>query len=289
MRASATRLKNRPRAPASLVAAVDKRLLNDPRHYFASLDLNSLWEEWYLGMDESGKPKYRNLRQFVNAVAEGPVQKKFLMWYLGPPTQKNDPTYSRYYTFVKAGPVDWMRRRDEGGWFTDANLARASIEITKRMNAYERMAAAGMKYMLFDFERAERYSRTIDKYIRGEIMVPGLSLDANVGRAKSIVALQQQIGEFKANILRTFALSQGLNFEDMSGLLQIVQATAAMAQQQLDSGQVESKEQNFLKAFAAMTVRKATKYDKPLPKELEAAAIDIVAEEESDEEGGQVQ
>lgn len=269
-------------APAKrrvLSASVKDRALTDMRSFFWRTDWGAWWEDFHLGLNERGGFKYRRLVSFIKVKSKSQQQKTFLNWYLGPkePGWEKLPEAERY-KWVTGGPVDWVERRKTGGWFHEVSLKKVMSEIARRSNAYEKMAEAGDKMTLPALVRAEKMAQMVDEAFRGEAFLPSLSFDQNMERAGKYLSLHERVQSLRGRALKLYALSQGINFDDMSGLVQLMTASAmAAAQRQaVDGIEAPTTGGRALKAMVEMALFKAAQHNLPLP---EGAEDQIVAAE----------
>lgn len=249
------------------------------RFYFRHTDWANMWEEWYLGVDSSGTPKYPTLNSFINAKAESKEQAEFLWYYLGP-KDKESEAIAHKYTFAPE-PVDWVAKRKSGGWFTDKNIRAISVDVTRRMNALEKLQEAGDKVTLISLVRAGQLAQKIDEDFKGVLFLPGLSFGANEARARLYIELHEKVLNLQAKAQDLFAKSHGINFDDMAGLEHLYVATAMAAQQRaIEGGVIETKDQKVLKAFAEMTLLKHQRYQLPLPADAEEKIVEALTDDD---------
>ena len=260
-----------------------KSLIFDPlkvmRQFHAVTNWAELWQEFYLAIDSGGRPKYRTVGLFAKAVGKSKEQVAFLIWYLGPKRSGDDP--SQYpYPFCREGPQDWANKRANGGWFHGKICKEVSKEIARRINVLDKMSGVGDEFYLTSVARAEKLEEKIHEAFRGEPFLPDQDYKTNVGRAKEYVALLRQVMELKGTVQKQYALSQGINFDDMEGLVHIMTAAtmAAAERAKLQEGPIKTATNAAIEAFVQMTVEKSAKYRLPMPKDLEERIVDTVAE-----------
>lgn len=263
-----------------VVKGFRSKVLTDMSYYFRSVDWAEYWEEWFLGVKPDGSRKYIRLRDFIAAHAESKEQETFLIWYLGPETENSKIEGKDYLRFAPA-PVDWIAHRKSGGWFTNANMRLLSADITRRMNALECLREAGNKVSLHAYLRAGQLAAQIDEAFKGAIFLPGLTMNDNAQRAKLYMELQERALKLQGKAQSLYARSHGVNFDDMAGLVKIMEASALSAQQQaLISGAAETPVQAALRGIVEMTVIKAHRYGLKLPPDAEAKIVDAVTDVE---------
>ncbi len=252
------------------------RFLYDMHLYFRATDWSEMWKQWYLAVDGENAPKYRTIRSFAKAQAESKEQKQFLLWYLGPLPEPGVPDLeATKYPFISTGPVDWVEKRNSGGWFTDKSLKAFGMEITRRMNALDALREAG-KITLNSLVRAEQLAQRLDEAFNGTFFIPGMTFDGNARRAELYLSLHDRILTMKGRAQDLYAKSHGVNFDDMSGLQALMQASALAATIREAEGHELNPAQSAIKAFVQMTLAKAARYDLPLPEGAGAHIIDVV-------------
>jgi hypothetical protein len=251
-------------------------MLTDMHRFYRNTDWSNLWEDWYLSVNPQGQFKYKTLRTFIKKVAVSQEQKRFMSWYLGP---KQNPDMEQVnYPYVPDGPVDWVEKRNSGGWFSDKNLVVLGKEITRRVNALDAMRTAGNTFTLHSLARAEQLAQRLDEEFRGSFFLPGLSLSQNSVRAELYVSLHTKLLDYKAKAQDLYAKSHGINFEDMSGLVQLMTASAmATTQAQLADGKQPTKQEAAITKFVEMTLAKASRYQLPLPTDIEAKVEEVIS------------
>jgi hypothetical protein len=257
------------------------RILTDMRRYFRWTDWAQLWSDWFLSVDNEGKRLYKTIHTFAKEKGESVEQYRFLMWYLGPAPEPNETDdEAKKYPFITDGPVDWVKKRNENGWYTEKNLRAFTAEIRRRDNVLDAMQEAGRTVTLNSIARAEHIAQKIDKYFGGEPLVEGLSLAQNKMRAEFYLALQKDVLGLQERTFVLFAKSHGVNFEDMSGLVHLMTAAAMSATTRHAEGKVLSREEAAVKSIVEMTLAKSARYQLPVPVDAEAKIVEAVAEHE---------
>lgn len=263
-----------PRRIRRKVVAFCDRALVDMAVFFRQTDWAAWWEEFYLSVNTDGRALYRTIIQFAKAKRESQDQEDFLRWYLGPPADK-DPKY----TFVDK-PVDWAKRRDEGGWFSKANLKTAAAELSRRFGVLDKMQLVGEKFGTQFLERAAALAQRWDEETRGSFFVNGLSIQQNENRAKMLLDMHMKIQNYYDNAQRSYFLSLGVNLEDISGLVTLMTAAAQQKALTAEDGQPQSRGETALRAFVELTMSKAARYQLPMPPEIEDTVVEAVVEQE---------
>jgi hypothetical protein len=257
----------------SYIVNFQERILSDMHRYFRSVNWSDMWEDWYLSLNEDGGFKYKSIYQFAKNHGESQAQRSFLLWYLGPPVElKEEQRESRKYTFVD-GPLDWLKKRQNGGWFTGDNVKKLSKELKHRFNVLDKMSAVGDTIGIGFLERAQAIASQLDIEFKGSLL-------NYPGRTKLYLQLQEEVLDYYAKAQKLYCESLGVNLEDMSGLVHLMTAAAQQAATRADVAgiQAPSREQAALKSFVEMTMTKAARYQLPMPADAEATIIDAIEE-----------
>lgn len=249
------------------------KTLTDMASFHRLTNWADLWEQWYLDLDTSGRPKYKRIYDFANATGKSPTQRKFLAWYLGPTEPPNEVLAERW-PFVK--PLDWKKKRETGGWYTDASLKVMTLSIRSRMDALEALREAGNSITLNSVARIEQLAQRLDEAFQGRFFVDGLSMPENYGRARAYLDLHQQLLNLMALAQDLYAKAHGINYADMSGFADLIAASALAAQR---SGVKErSKVEVALEQMISMALVKSANYELPLPDDVQKKIIDMAPE-----------
>ena len=255
------------------------KLLSDMRRYFWATDWRELWEDWYLGVDESGRPKYRTIRQFIVKRAESAKQKQFLTWYLGPRPEPGDKDLGEFmYPFTKSGPQDWAKKRSEGGWMASENMRDGLAEIRRTTHILQKVQAVGDKVHLQMVLKWQRVIEQIEKGVR-EIFLPDLGFKENFSRTREVIDILKEAQGGLQSATDAYMKSQGVNLDDLQGLVMLLASPALAANTALLQGKEPTQEQVAAQALVKMVMAKAQRYELPLPKAMEATIIDAVSED----------
>lgn len=257
---------------SSYIVSFHERILSDMHRYYRSVNWADLWEDWYLSLDEGGDYKYKTIYQFAKHHGESQAQRSFLLWYLGPPVDKEEQNEFGRYTFID-GPVDWMKKRQDGGWFTGENVKKLSKELKRRFNVLDKMSAIGDTIGVEFLERAQAIASQLDNEFKGSLL-------KYPGRTKLYLQLQDDVLAYYAKAQKLYCESLGVNLEDMSGLVHLMTAAAQQATTRANTNgiQAPSREQAALRSFVEMTMTKAARYQLPMPADAEATIIDAIEE-----------
>lgn len=260
-----------------VVKVVDFRdtALTEMRVFFHHTDWSAWWEEFYLSVTPYGAPLYRTIIQFAKAKRESTEQEEFLRWYIGPESEGKNPKYP----FVPA-PVDWAKRRDEGGWFSKANLKIAAAELSRRFGVLDKMQAVGEKFGAQFMERAAALAQRWDEETRGTFFVQGFNMKQNEDRARMLMDMHVKIQSYYNEAQRVYFQSLGVNLDDISGLVTLMTAAAQQKALTTADGSPQSRGETALRAFVELTMSKAARYELAMPPEAEEKVIEAVAEQE---------
>lgn len=238
------------------------------------VDWASWWETWYTAIKPDGSYQYRRIRDLAREIGQTKDQVVFTEWYLGPPRGEGpDPRY----TWCREEPLNWLEKRKTGGWYTPAALKTFGMEIRRRMSALEALREAGNQCTLNSLVRAEQMALELDRSFKGTMFLDSLTFEENIARAESYVALHEKVLKLKATAQDLYAKSHGVNFDDMSGLVQLMQAAAMNGATKGDDA--NSREKAALSALVEMAYAKSHRYALDLPPgsvEVMADAIDQV-------------
>jgi hypothetical protein len=236
--------------------------------FFWTTDWRALWEEWFLALDKQGKQKYRTLYHFIKAHAKIPAQKKFMHWYLGP--QRDPDLEKKDYPWCVGGPQDWAKKRAEGGWLSDKAETQTIKEIRRSTNILQKLSDVGDKVHLSTLMRWERLSRMVETdLLRGTLAHPDLTEDQNVKRAGKIVDLLKSIQEGIDKATEVYLRAQGVNLNDVQGLVMLLGSPAVAAAHQ--SGVIDAKptpDRALRDAVSDMLLHKTAKFGLPIPDEM---------------------
>lgn len=267
------------------IADPKDRILSDMRMYYNHTDWGEMWEDFYLSVtstEDGNKYRYRSIHAFAREKAQSAIQYEFLIWYLG----KNNPDDTDCqakcvkYSYVKGGPVDWADKRNNGGWFTNKSLRAISNDIARRMTALDALRELGNTYSLIFCARAAQLATKIDEAFRGSMFVPGNTFRENETRARSYLKLQQECLDYYMKSQRCYAEAHGVNFEDMAGIVQLMQATAIQqAAKQAGTERAVTTAERATTAVVEMIMTKAAEYKIPLPEAAEAKILEAVSED----------
>lgn len=246
------------------VPAVPKnRTLDDMQRFYRTLDLAELWQDFFVSIDSSGRPKYKSARHFARHLAENDKQREFLTWLFGP-AKDSDPQMDLLYPFAK--PLDFDYKRETGGWYTEENLRTHSKAIREELNALEALRAAGNGITLNSLSRMENMARQLDKDFGGRFMVDGLSMKENMVRARFYVMLQERLLKMIGYAQDIYAKSHGINFQDMSGFERLLAANAITTAAVNTAS--NSRVSKVLNTIVEMALEKAVTHGLPLPKDV---------------------
>ena len=238
--------------------------------WFYREDWHTLWEDFSNSLDKTGKYLYPGIRSFARAKTKIKAHQRFLHWYLGPANEHT--AQSEWSSWCALGPQDWVARRRSGGWYCSENLRAFGAEIRRRMNALEALREAGNGVTLNSLVRTGQLAQELDNSFKGRMFIDSLSFEENVIRTQTYIKLHEQILGLQATAQELYAKSHGVNFDDMAGLAQLMQAAALNGA--IKGDDATEREKAALTAFAKMAVQKSQRYALEVPE----GVIDAVAE-----------
>lgn len=263
--------------PSRVETKTTDKAIRNMRIFYQRVDWHEWWESFFLDQDDKGRFKYSSTRAFAHDRAISPQQRRFIKLLIGPNNVETSLKMATKYPWFGQEPQDWAQKRNAGGWYTKQNMARTLKEIDHRMGVYDKLCTAGDKYYLPEIVRLDMMAESLDKAFHGELFAPNQSFEVNAKRANEYVELKRKLMGLKSTALDLFAKSQGINFADMSGLVNLMTAAAMSAANKAQiEGRVPTKEEAALKAIVSMTMAKAAKYDLPLPHDADTVIIEAV-------------
>lgn len=235
--------------------------------FYRSLDFRELWEDFFDSVNSNGTRKWKSAKQLANSLGKTQAQKDFLIWVLGP---DDDSHPSHKERFPQITPLDFDKKRDEGGWFTEASLKKHAGVIKKNLTALEALKMVGEEVTVHSLSRMENLARTIDKEFAGKLFVDGLDWKENKERAQLYVSLHLRVLNMIDQAQDIYAKSHGINFSDMSGFEKLLtaQALAINATLANQTSAHESRQSRLLNGLITMTLEKAAERGLPLPKDV---------------------
>lgn len=257
------------------------------RQWFYEIDWAVWWDLWYLGLDDRNQYIYPTLLSFATAKSDTMEQRDFLMWYLGPndPMDKDLAIEQQKYQVAVAPnlhPQAWLEKRTSGGWFHEKSRKALEVEIGRRMHALDSLRETGRRFGIHFLARADELAQKVDEFFKGSPMLPGLSLEANMYRAKQYLELHERLLKYYSRAQDLFAKSNGVCFDDLEGLVKLMEATAMSAQSQLaGEGKALTPIQASVAKFAEVALAKAGKYPSVaalLPSDVIDATAEAVSE-----------
>lgn len=248
-------------------------------HFYRLTDWAALWEQWYLSVDDYGRPKYKRLWDFIRDAGESQEQREFLLWYLGPKDEDWASTpEAKKYSWCKSGPVDWVAKKNSGGWFQGQAAVALSNEMDRRMSALDRLQATEPLSRRF-LESIAQLDARLDVEFKNSFFAPGLSVTHNNERALTYVDLKRRLLALYERAHDRYAKTLGINFEDMEGLMHVMQAAALAASNKELSGEaITDPGQKFALELTKATMHKFGQYKISLPDSIAKDVVDATAE-----------
>ena len=228
--------------------------------WFCSVDWSEWWSEWYLSVDEKNRFFYKQIKNFIDTKSQSAEQRDFLHWYLGAESSaEEDPRYAKY-AYIAPAPVGWTKKRSEGGWFHDVSLRAFGSEIVRRTNALDALREAGNKIGLHFMIRAGKMAQLVDEFFHGNPFASGKELNENMKRFQMYMEAQKSVQQYYAKAQELYAKSHGVNFDDMSGLVKILEATTVASANALTDGKALTPTQTACMSFVEVLMAKAGRY-----------------------------
>ena len=200
-----------------------------------------------------------NAKHYAKLKACNEKQADFLVWLFG--EKGADPQGDLTYPFAK--PLEFDKKRDTGGWYTEEALRVHSKEIVREINALDALRAAGNGITINSLTRMETLARRLDEDFRGRFFMDGLDFKQNVLRAQVYLNLHDKLLHMIGYAQDIYAKSHGINFNDMSAWQQLA-ASAANAEKAI----TESRASKVFAMLAEMALEKAAIHGSPLPPEV---------------------
>jgi hypothetical protein len=244
-------------------------------YFYKSLDFVSLWEDFYLTLDENGVHRWKNVFQFANHHGRTVEQRRFLMYFLGPDNYDQD-LYDKYF-FCK--PQDWLRKRETGGWYNDESIKQAAKIVRSQNDAFGVIQEAGREVTLPVLIKVSRLSEEIDKAFEHRPFLDP-SKPENIARAKQYFDLQDRAFDLYERYTDLLAKQHGINFQDFESFQQVTLTQLKVREQSDNKDEAHRqmlgrKIQEIAGQVQSDYVEKAVVYDLPIP-ETEQKAIAAV-------------
>jgi hypothetical protein len=242
------------------------RAVDDMQRFYRSLDLAALWTDFYVSIAPSGRPKYASARQFGRSIGENEKQKEFLAWIFGPALEAN---VASPYPFAR--PLEFDKKRDTGGWFSEDNLKEYSKDIRQQINALDALRSVGNGITVHSLARMEHLAQRLDEDFGGRFFVDGLSSKENLARAHAYLLMHEKLLHMIGEAQDIYAKSHGINFQDMSGFERLIAAQAMMLA--AGSEAKTTRAGRVMDKIVEMVLEKSTKHGLQLPAEVEKVVV----------------
>lgn len=253
--------------------SLEQRMLTDMRLFYRNTDWAALWEEFYTAVTITGARKY-SLRRFINKMGESDEQIDFLWWYFGAPLLDDDPDKDKY-PFVVGGPQDWLRKRENGGWFTPKNIAEFRSDITRQVNALDAVASMGNRATIGFVHRGHKMAVQLDEEFRGQFFRPDYDAAQNATRAHLYMSLHERILTYQERAQSLYAKCHGIDFADMSGIVTLMSAVGMRGAQAEIDGKAQGKDATMITEIVKMAMHKAAQYKMDVPVDVEAKVMEV--------------
>lgn len=256
-----------------------KRTDDDMRRFHAALDFTAMWQGFYSEVNANNTRLYRSVNGFVKKgwksfwdAELNEKQTEFLIWYLGSATPVDEEKVKEY---PWASPQDWEKRREDGGWYSNASLRAYSQGVRQKMNALEALQEVGNGITINAVARVAKMMEQLDRDMNGSFFAEGLSYDQNKERARMYVELQGNLLNMLDKAQDIYAKAHGINFHDMSGFEQFMSA-AALLRSSTTGGVQQSNGDKVLGRIIEMTLEKSANHGIPIPEEMKKTVVAVV-------------
>jgi hypothetical protein len=246
------------------------RELDDMDLFWRSVDWLTWWEEFYCSVKPSGRPQYPSVYSFATAKAKSEEQRKFMLWYLGP---RDEETLK--YKFIPTKPLDWEKKRAQGGWSSPEELKNTSRLIKMQMDGLGALREAGNGIILQSFLHLKDVMARLNDAFAGPWMADNLDFKVNVDRIQIYLSLYHQVLGLQRMAEDQYAKALGINFEDMKGLGDLMLASAMVAQR--NGSEQKTRVEKVVDQLVQMTLLKSHNYDMPLPEGMKDKVVEITA------------
>jgi len=243
------------------------RTLNDMQRFYRSLDLQMLWQDFCGKIDKGGRPLYKSGRMLARAVGINDKQCDFLTYLFGPELPEKERNTE--WDFVT--PLDFVKKRQAGAWFTEENLKTHSKAIKESINALESLRSAGNGITLHAFVRAEKLMEQIDTDFSGRFLSEGVSFEENAKRARLYMELHERAVHMLGYAQDLYAKAHGINFADSSGFEKLLMAQALVAN--ATTAAKESRTEKVLNSIVQMVLEKGARHGLDLPSSVTSKVI----------------
>jgi len=244
---------------------VKDRTLTDMERFYYSLDLAAIWTDFYETVNRGGQRFYKSSRQLAVKLSKNDAQLEFLTYILGP--NPGEPRLKILWTFAP-DPLDFDAKRENGGWFTEANLEKHSKMVRQQINALDALRQVGNGIVIHSLARMENLAKQLDREFGGRFFGEGLSLKDNAARANLYLTLHQRLLSMIAQAQDVYAKSHGINFQDMSGFERLL-AAQAMAINAAGGAGEHSRTERVLSRIVEMMLEKGQRHGMELPAGVE--------------------
>jgi hypothetical protein len=246
-------------------------------YFYRHTDWVSLWEDFYLTLNENGLYKWRTVQQLANRHGKTMEQRRFLNYFLGADTYDQD-LYAKY-PFCK--PQDWVKKRETGGWYSDESVKQAVKLVRSQQDALGAIREAGLELTLPALIKLSRLSKQIDEAFEHRPFLDP-SKPENIARAKQYFDLQDRAFDLYERYTDLLAKQHGINFQDFESFQQVTLTQLKVREQSDNKDEayrqmLGRKIQEIAAEVSADYVEKAVVYDLPLeePERKAIAAVEV--------------
>jgi hypothetical protein len=242
------------------------------RSFYRSLDIQLLWQDFCGKIDKGGRPLYKSARSLARAVGTNDKQVEFLAYLFGPelPAEEIDARFA----FVT--PLDFVKKRNDGAWFTEDALKAHSKAIRESVNALESLRSAGNGVTLHALVRAEKLMEQIDRDFSGHFLAEGVTFQENAARARLYMELHERAVHMLGYAQDLYAKAHGINFADSSGFEKLLMAQALVAN--ATTAAKESRTEKVLNDIVQMVLEKGARHNLDLPASVTSKVITMTSD-----------
>ena len=247
--------------------------------YLQAIDFREWWEEFATGMRKNGTQKYPTVWSFIKSKAKHGWQRDLLYWVLGPEATKGDSKYSSFPQF------DWNTKRERGFWFSSTNIENLRSEIKRKATSFDRLQTAG-ESLIDDLAELSELQKQVSKEFGNRLFLPDNTTEENTARVNLYMQLRSQMQEMKAHILQTFAKTQGMDMNQLTGFLEVFANGMGQAasrqlgygggQPLLEGDKAETSYNRVLTQLCDMTLKKSADLELELPSDAERAVKESI-------------
>lgn len=193
--------------------------------------LQEWWDEFNSDTDKSGKPKYKNIRNFISTRTKNKEERHFLYLMIGPRPLDEENTNSGKNIVPWLG--DWYLRRKNGYWLEDNKLQvkQLSKAIKDNLNSSETVKASA-PFLIQELMRINRLMGKLDELFGGNpfLMDENPSSKGNLIRFGTYTKMFNELFKAKKLIIHEVMRVMGINPHDPGQMHNMAQLAAVSGQ-----------------------------------------------------------